>query len=140
MKKKTRIFIISVTAIASSLVILLILVSFLNPLIRSDERVREYVLKHIPLGTDMQEAIRIAERKRGWGFRSVSENFGIVIRHSGPKLASIFEDETIGVKSMSIYLGEYYSIWPFGAVVVAFFAFDENDKLIEIAIRKESNK
>jgi hypothetical protein len=111
-----------------------------NPLRESEENMRTNLLKLIPLGTDMQEVIRIVEGKDGWMIRWVSENHGIVVGDFGPDTILETDDQvSIGEKSMRVYLGYYYRYFFLQTDVSAFFAFDENSKLIKIAILKSAN-
>lgn len=47
------------------------------------------------------------------------------------------DDPIVGVKSIDVYLGEYRTIFDTGVSV--FYSFDEDSKLIEIAVLKETD-
>jgi len=106
--------VICVVSIATILAIMAL--SFLDPLSRSEERIRETLLERMPVGTSMQETNRIVERKMRWEVTSAGE------------------------KSMSVYLGLHYHYFPFGNYVTASIDFDENSELVEISVRKSMKK
>ena len=87
------------------------------PLSRSDEFVTNYVLKEIPLGTSLDDTIEIIDNK-GWKVWQYSDGW-----------------EIIGEKAVLIYIDDYYS--PFHTAVMAYLAFDENEELIAVRIRRD---
>ena len=101
-----------------------------NPLRRTPERIREYLLELTPIGMTLDEAERtIRGHNSDWRFRHVSDRIGVNInRPSGPS-------EFIGEKSMRVVLGGYRGgfMW---TLVEANWAFDENAELIEIFVWK----
>lgn len=135
MKKRIKRIVLAVIFLA---ILSAVVVALLNPLRKSEEQIRADLLKLTPIGTDMQELKNPIKRtgKIDW----VREDWGIVIGPRGPSGGYPLDDEElIGEKSMRVYLGDYYVFFPFGIYVEAFYAFDENGKLIEIAIRKGTN-
>jgi len=130
--------------IAFALIFLSILsfmiVALSNPLRKSEDGIRADLLKLIPLDTEMQEAISIVKGKDKWTIDWVDEEDGIVVGPYGPGTVLVLNNEKrIGEKSMLVYLGYYYKYCFIQTDVSAFFAFDENSKLIEIAILKSMN-
>ena len=112
------------------------------PLSRSDEFVTNYVLKEIPLGTSLDDATEIIN-DNGWKIRQYSDDKGIAFgKNSGMTyFAGIAEDsdgwEIIGKKAVLVYIGDYHS--PFHTAVMAYLAFDENDELIAVRIRRDTD-
>jgi hypothetical protein len=136
---KKRILIASIFAIIFVAVITLI---SLNPLSKSEERIRADVLKLIPIGTDMHEVHHIVANHRTWELRFMNYDRGFTMRDTyGPtmSISSSRDSYVVGEKAISVLLGTYFPIFPFSAYVEAFFAFDEDGMLIEVAVRKGSN-
>lgn len=112
------------------------------PLSRSDEFVTNYVLKEIPLGTSLDDATEIIN-DNGWKIWQYSDDKGIAFgKNSGMTyFAGIAEDsddwEIIGEKAVLVYIGDYHS--PFHTAVMAYLAFDENDELIAVRIRRDTD-
>ena len=110
------------------------------PLSRSDEFVTNYVLKEIPLGTSLDDTIEIIDNK-GWKVWQYSDDEGIAFgENSGMTyFAGIAEGsdgwEIIGEKAVLIYIDDYHS--PFHTAVMAYLAFDENEELIAVRIRRD---
>ncbi len=101
---------------------------------KENVQVREYVLSILPLGTDMDTAQQIITNHPIWEIDLVSEDRGYGIgtdsRPSG------YEKVMVGEKSIQIHLGEYKGIL-MTTGVLAFLGFDENGKLIDVAVRKD---
>jgi len=94
----------------------------------------------MPLGIDMHDVMKIVNKKNTWNIIWVSEKHGIVIGRNGPSTVRILDDEiNVGKKSMCVDMGYYYKYFFVQTDVSAFFAFDENSKLIEIAVSKSMN-
>ena len=116
------------------------------PISRSDESVCKYVLKQIPIGTSWNDSVRIIESNE-WKIKENNMECGLIIYSSGYACYATEEaiyfsqnkaqstSQVVGEKVMFIELGEYYG--PFHTAVFAYLAFDEDDKLIEIAIRRD---
>ncbi|MBR1553882.1 MAG: hypothetical protein IJ644_00640 [Oscillospiraceae bacterium] len=119
---------------------------FFIPISHSRDSVRDYVLKEIPIGTSWNDTIKIVENNKKWNINYSTTEFGISIEPE-TKFTLIGDwspnMEYIGEKSMKIYLGEYYAplppflFIPTSNVVLAYLAFDKDDKLIEVGIQKE---
>ncbi|WP_337099140.1 hypothetical protein [Paenibacillus sp. YIM B09110] len=104
-----------------------------NPLIRSEDSIREKLLTQIPLGTPMDEAIHFAKNKKGWSDIKISYTYGYPGNYSW---------ETVGEKHISVYAGEYRSIlnlYLFEVDVEIYFGFNENSELIDIRVRTTIN-
>ena len=109
-----------------------------NPITRPLSSVRRYMLRQIPIGASMEDVIRIVDSNENWTTRHIREQFGVVLLY-GTSLPSSFTPRegsvVIGDQSMRVHLGTYHIIIRID--VSAYFAFDNDGKLIDILIRRE---
>jgi len=121
------------------MIFLVVMGMITNPIRRTNVGVRRDLLRNIPIGTSLEDAINIAEKNNRWTIRVVRERFGVVLEeHLTPSRAPFSTDQisnAIGKKSIEIHLGHYSMI--LRVDVTAFLAFDENNELIEIFILRE---
>lgn len=111
--------------------------SIVNPMMRSEERIRKYVLRITPIGTDMEDVLRTID-KRNWERINVSYERGFpadVYRSFQPRQ----ENDVIGEKHIMAMIGEDKVFIFFDAHVEAAWCFDENSKLIDVLIRKTTD-
>ena len=116
------------------------------PISRSNEEVRAYVLRQIPMGTGLDDVILISEEME-WEIRETSADCGLRINDSAGNAGFASVDEMqngsenpekvriVGEQAMFVELGQYYG--PFHEAVFAYLAFDENGALVEVAIRRD---
>jgi hypothetical protein len=116
------------------------------PISRPNEAVRNYVFKQISTGTSWDDAIESINDK-GWEVKITDTEHGLRINDAAGNAYFATDDEItndeggssniriFGVKSMFVELGEFYG--PFHTAVFAYLAFDENDKLVEVSIRRD---
>jgi len=123
MKKKIVIFILLVISIV---IIVLVIRMLSNPLRKSEEDMRETILELTPIGMSMDDVIKVIEDKDEWKLRHIWHEYGYRDYSQGE----------IGVKSIRVYLGEY-NLSTTGVSV--FWGFDENSKLIDVYVLKESD-
>ena len=147
MKKKFK-KVIKIVVIVMVSLILLPFVAFgiqllTVPISRPDEAVRSYFYRKVPVGTSWDEVLEIIDDK-GWKIKEIDTEHGLSINGyttfaNEDRLAwsekSSSERRVVGVKSMYVRLGEFYG--PFHTAVFVYIAFDEEDKLIEVTVRRD---
>ncbi len=116
------------------------------PISRPNEAVRSYFYRKVPVGTSWDEVLEIIDDK-GWKIKELDTEHGLCIYDGAGATAFATEDRlarrekspsksrVVGVKSMFVELGEFYG--PFHNAVFVYIAFDEDDKLIEVTIRRD---
>ena len=103
---------------------------------RSSESIRRNLLRITPIGSSMEDVIRIAYENDDWTIRRVSEDYGVFFWPNSSRPSSCIPGENctiVGDQSIQIYLGHT----TFGVYVSAFYSFDENGVLIDIFIRRD---
>ena len=141
-----------VICILIALVILIlggiIIMILLNPLRRSEERIREDILLMTPIGSTMEEVIEVIENNRRWTneHEIYDRGYGIIRvgsegNHRYFSTINYYKGQrtfvkTVGVETIRLDIGDYHN--PLShTVVLVHWAFDENGKLIDIAVGKE---
>ncbi|MDD4689884.1 MAG: hypothetical protein PHE51_09095 [Eubacteriales bacterium] len=99
-----------------------------NPLRKSEEQIRESMLKLTPIGTSMDEVTKVIEDKK-WEITWVKHD------HNN-EYTDLSGDFIVGAKSIKATVGSYRKF--FIVYVEVYWGFDENDKLIAIEIRKDA--
>lgn len=129
----------------SAVIIISVVVVLSNPLRSSNESIRTTMLKLTPIGTSMEDVVEVVEGNEKWKIRSVRD-YGYLLVNGIPSFPYFspigeggydYKHPIIGEKSMRVYLGDYRTI--FVTSVSVFYAFDENSKLIDIAVLKETD-
>lgn len=148
MKKKFK-KVIKIIVIVMVSLILLPFVAFgiqllTVPISRPNEAVRSYFYRKVPVGTRWDEVLEIIDDK-GWEIKKFDTEHGLCIYDGWTTFAtedrlasrekSTAKSRVVGVKSMFVELGEFYG--PFHNAVFVYIAFDEDDKLIEVTIRRD---
>ncbi|MCL2109102.1 MAG: hypothetical protein FWH20_07140 [Oscillospiraceae bacterium] len=129
-RKSKRIMIIS-----TIILICIIVINIINPVRMPNWFIRTYMLILTPIGTDMDRVIKIAEGHLLWKVNSIYER-GYTHRNGRPDRGTTSKEENIiGVKSIEVYIGKYHMF--FRRDVSVFYAFDEEGKLIDVAVLKE---
>jgi hypothetical protein len=140
--KKITIYISTAFLVA---IVIAVVVVLSNPLRSSNESIRTTMLKLTPIGTSMKDVVEVVEGNEKWEISS-KRDYGYLLINGLPSFPyfspieeSVYEYQhpIIGEKSMRVYLGEYRTIFIIGVSV--FYAFDENSKLINIAVLKETD-
>ena len=133
--KKIVIFTISLTLASVLIIVLLASIFFeLNPLWQSHDSLKRHLLKITPIGTSMEEA-KVAIEK---SFKLADSDIGVdmesgyKINDQGERYIDYLDKSytIVGEKSIHFYLGS----GGLSSSIGAKYAFDENDKLIEILV------
>jgi len=119
-----------IVALTVSLMILL------NPLRWPEKSIRVKMLKLTPIGTKIEDVVSIINDNDKWKMYPV-RNYGYYYSGQPSRHYTELEDCVVGVKSMYVYIGEYRTI--FATDVTVFYGFDEDSKLIDIAVLKEKD-
>jgi hypothetical protein len=124
-------------AIPFTVVALIIMAALLlNPLRRSEKSIRRSMLKLTPVGTSMKDVIGVIESNENWDYH-IQDNGYIFARGTPYRGSPINTKSVVGVKSIVVYIGQYRAF--FLTDVSVFYAFDEDSKLIDIAVLKETD-
>ena len=118
-----------------AIALLSVLLILSNPLRKPVEDIRETVLKSIPIGMDMDEVLNIIENNKKWKISHTNHKYGYGIDKNGRPGEN--NDVHVGEKSIRANIGSYRNI--FITDVIIYFGFDENSKLIDIAVRKDTD-
>ena len=108
-----------------------------NQLRRSSEQIREDMLKLTPIGTSMDDVLEVITNNQKWKIRYIREWVGFRMTGGRPSEGVPDSNNNVGVKSIRVYLGQYGIIFATGVSV--FYGFDEDSKLIEIGVKKETD-
>jgi hypothetical protein len=109
---------------------------------RPQSAIRRDLLRITPVGTSMEDVLKVIE-EREWTLRWTSNTYGYFITrghvNDGATRRQIEDGISVevGKQSIRIYLGRYRVI--FAIDVGVYYAFDEDSRLIDIAIRKEAD-
>ena len=119
----------------------LIILSYLtNPLRRPEGQIREDILEITPIGTSMEDVIKIIENNKKWEAPRIFNECGVSYADLGwpskPDDLALGKITVIGEKSIRTIFGRYQAF--FQVLVDVHWAFDENAKLIDIFIQKDS--
>jgi len=127
--------IIGVMIIVAIPLVWLLISAISNPLTRSEEQIRNDLLKVTPIGTSMEDVIAAIEGHEKWKIFHINENRGYKINSDGTLRRSWHSGGyiTIGEKSLDVELGKGIIT----SYVGAWYGFDENSSLIDITIFKE---
>ena len=100
-----------------------------DPLRRNNKAIERMILKRIPYQTEFDIAKKIIEDSK-WSIEYVD-------MENGYELFDDYGVTIVGEKYMCIYLGAYRNF--FITDVSAFLIFDDESKLIQIVIRKDTD-
>jgi len=117
-----------------------------NPMRRPEPMATNYVLRLTPIGTDMEEVIRLVENHRNWRIWWINYDMGF--SHPRPNTITPPPQERpfiVGEQSIKVDAGR---IWPTSTPVMGYFmemmvaifwAFDEDGRLIDVYVRRSWN-
>ncbi|MBQ7012194.1 MAG: hypothetical protein IJN63_10855 [Clostridia bacterium] len=114
------------------IVLVTVVVELFNPLRRSAEQITEDILELTPIGSSMEDVIRVIESKKSWEWSGEVYPFGFLKQPPPPE-----ERTEVGVQSIDVFLGDYRNI--FVTSVTVFWAFDENSVLIDVWVWKDTD-
>ena len=106
----------------------------LNPLRRSQEHIQEHILNLTPIGMSMEDVIKIIDGKEKWKVWNIKSDGNW---NSVPLDYEDFKSISIERKSIKVLIGEYRTI--FVTSVIIHWKFDENLKLIDITVSKDTD-
>jgi hypothetical protein len=112
------------------IILLIILIYLTNPLFKSEETLQNDILKLTPLGTSIDEVIKIIKTRKKWRITQISNDHGYIYQKSYPL-------KEIGNKSIRAEIGEYGFILVTNVTI--FWGFDENSKLIDVWVWKTTD-
>ena len=118
-KKKLWLGIAVLSLVAAPVVI------FSNPLRRSDEAVRSWLLAEVPVGSGIEHLLSVAHQK-GWRVNGTWEG-------NRPESHSDWGGID-GATVVWIYLGSYWNV--FRTDLDSFWAFDEAGRLVDVETRR----
>ena len=121
-------------------IILMMIPSFIDPLRRTNNSLRRYMLRITPIGTSMDDVLSVARNNPNWTVRFIDLDYGVVFfpstttptRMSGEWASP---ENLIGNKSVQVHLGTRQAI--FRSNITAFYAFDSDGNLIDIFVLRE---
>jgi hypothetical protein len=127
MKMAKRRFGIAATVVA----VLAIAVVAIEPIRLPESVIRAWLLHEQPMGTSFT-VVRAWLEDRRWRDLGNHEQAGLYWQDPG------MPTETIGTSSLSAHLGHYLGV-PWRVDVEAFWAFDQQGRLIAVKVRKDAD-
>jgi len=115
-----------------------------NPLRKSVEEVREYLFEFTPIGMSMEDVIKVIKNNEEWETDYIDYESGYGVDEWGAPSES--GKIRIGEKGIRVTIGFYSAFTRTAKVlgfaetaVTAFYGFDEDSKLINISVRKDTD-
>ena len=118
-----------------AIVFIVAVIPLFNPLRWPQECIKNGILKLTPIGTSMEDVIKIIESK--WENDSISYYDEGYRKPGPPDPSDIGRGTIVGEKSIEVFIGEYRNV--FATCVSVFWVFDENSELIEIFVEKDTD-
>ena len=112
-------------------VLVLAIIIFSNPLRRSEEYIQSEILKLTPIGTSMEDVIKVVESKKKWKVWQGDDY------KQWSSVSDFYKNHIIEIKSMEILIGEYWTI--FKTSVRVELNFDEDFNLIDVTAKKDTD-
>jgi hypothetical protein len=108
----------------------------IHPTSLPDKYAKKYLLLKVPKGTTMEKAKSIFN-KNDWEIKEIELDHGIYYGRSGQPIDWVFDDpvKISGSKFIFVEIDEYRIL--FEEADFAYYIFDENDKLIDVDIRRD---
>ena len=138
--KKLRIKNCRIIVICTIILLPVTLIMINNPLLRTDAAVRRHLLRVTPIGTCIEDVIRIANNRYDWTVENIRLDAGLSMHPSIPRspIRFVRGDErfpTVGKQAVHIYFGTYQFIVRYS--IEGFYAFNEEGKLIDIFVARD---
>jgi len=141
MREKSKLYrkrvLLVLVIIAGSLLVwfLLLMPMIYNPMRRPAPLIRLHILRHIPIGTCIEEAVEVIENNERWGAP-------VINRYSGFWHPTLFVDGPDGSRITAIIGEQSVQAWPeiynvplfHERRVRIFWGFDEEGKLMEVFV------
>ena len=119
------------------LVIIPVVIVLINPLRWPSVLQRDRMLRLTPIGTSMEEVVKVIESQEKWKIRNISYEHGYInYDYKVPEwpTSSVSGLSIIGAKSIMADVGEYSN--PFVTSVTVSWGFNEEATLIDVYVRK----
>ena len=133
-QKNKYIKLVFVSLVLAFVFMMSVVMPIINPLYRSEEKIREYVLEITPIGTSMDEVLAVIEKQEKWKLRHVIHENGYL---NSDYASSNSEYTIVGEKHILVRLG---ITWWFAYGVYAYLGFDSHEMLIDARISIQSNR
>ncbi|MCL2802259.1 MAG: hypothetical protein FWD28_10940 [Treponema sp.] len=101
-----------------------------NLLRKPDEKIKEEILALTPIGSSMEDVIRVIDGNEDWLWYQ-----RYIVPRGYPENANY--NTFIGSRSIRVILG-FYRHGLFSVGVSCYWGFDENDNLLDVRIRKDA--
>lgn len=128
-RKKVMLVVLSLLAV---MVLSIFIPMLTTPMRRPTSMVRNYILRITPIGTSIEDMIKIAGSRDDWDIRHINLGRGFQL---GPPNITV-----IGEMSARVHLGTYFAWYKWFPLmewaVDVFWGFDEDGRLIEVHIQK----
>lgn len=99
----------------------------------SENHIRKRVLKYTPLGSTYGQVQEFVQYRLKYHGAPDYENLP-----AGRRISGSSDYESVGVRSVSVWLGEYgFPPYPMAITPKISWAFDKNDRLIDVIVEKE---
>ena len=138
MKRAKKYNITAIIALGILIPILIMITLWLiSPSMQPTWLIRQNMLNVTPKGTGIEEVIKVVESNEKWRWNGYISNGGLAIIGGRPNVRDSSASTThkvIGEKTIMVSQTRNMSLVPY---VDIYYAFDENDKLIEIMVDKE---
>jgi len=138
--KKFKVFLKYTLLLPLLLLVMIIAILFLwsvipmisNPMRRPAPMIRNHILRHTPIGTCIEETIKVIEDNENWGTPTVNRSSGFTVEGIGIPDLPIFT--VIGYKHIQSRPKIYNVILLHERSTRVFWGFDEGGKLIEVYV------
>ena len=135
------------------IIVVMVMIGLSNPLRKPQEQIRASMLELTPIGTSMEDVLKVIGSNEKWEMMYANDKNGYSILGGRPSEPSPNETDTIvGKKSIRATIGKYNFDPQFdkdeilGSILYTFidryvsvyWAFDEDSKLIEVSVRKDA--